>query len=510
MRVLITILLCAAWLPAQESPDAKAFQAAYRLKEPKEKIVALDRFLTEYPASKRAATARRELVLAAVQTDPQDAVRRVKKMTRALAPADAASLNRLLAVELNTAKRLPADAERAARTAVRQFTFAAYAQQQKDEQPLLSRYKAQLAQMKETLGQSMVAQGKAGQAKRVFLEALQDNPSLGPAAVAVGDILDQEGKGADALAYYAQGVLARATPESRKKFSGAYEKAKGSAAGEQEFLDERYHALFPSPLHPEKYQKSEKRSARVVLGEVYTGAGCPPCLAADLAFDAVLERYGRGDVAVVMYHQHIPRPDPMTNADTVARWKWQEGRGVPTYAVDGEATTGGGTRSDAAEIEGSVQAKVEKRLETAPGAAIALSTANDGHAVKASVSVTGVAKDSPDLVLNVLLVEKELRYSGENGIRFHPMVVRSIASFPLKGEKAKAETHTFDLAAVAAALKTHIAEFEKHDERHNKDGKFRFMEYKSEIDAGDLAVVAFVQDSKSREVLQAAYAEAKP
>ncbi|MDP3526975.1 MAG: molybdopterin dinucleotide binding domain-containing protein, partial [Hoeflea sp.] len=62
----------------------------------------------------------------------------------------------------------------------------------------------------------------------------------------------------------------------------------------------------------------------------------------------------------------------------------------------------------------------------------------------------------------------------ENGIRFHPMVVRSIASYPLKGEKAKSETHTFDLAAVASGLEKHLADFEKHDERHNKDGKFRF------------------------------------
>lgn len=509
MRVLITVLLCAGWMAAQESPDAKAFQAAYKLKQPREKIAALDRFLAEYPSSDRAGSARRELIIAAVQANPKDAVRRTNAITKTLPAADAADLNRLLAAQLNGARKLPKEAERAARLAIQQFTYEAFAEQAKEETPLRARYDGQRARMNETLAQSLLAQGKRGQPKQIFLDALKYNPSLGAAALAVGDIFVKEGNGPQALAYYAQGMLARGTPEARKKFSDAYLKVKGSAAGQQEFLDERYRALFPNPIHSEKYQKSERRTARVVLAEVYTGAGCGPCLGADLSFDAVLERYARADVAVVMYHLHIPRVDPMSNADTVARWKWQDGRGVPTYAIDGDATSRGGTRDMAVHLEANIRKTIEKELEIAPSAALNLLVANDGRTVKAIATVTGVTLDSPDLVLNVLLVEKELRYSGENGIRFHPMVVRSVASFPLKAEKAKTGTHTFDLAAVEAGLEKHIAEFEKHDERDNEDGKFRFMEYKSQIDPADLAVVAFVQDVKTKVVLQSVYAEAK-
>ncbi|HEY3441491.1 MAG TPA: hypothetical protein VGK29_12090 [Paludibaculum sp.] len=510
MRVLITALLCAASLLAQETSDAKAYQAAYRLKEPAAKVAALDRFLAEYPASNRAGTARRELISAALAVNPKDAVRRTNAINKTLPPADAADLNRFLAAELNGAKQLPKDAERAARLAVEQYTWEAFAAQAKGESPSRSRYEGQRARMNETLGQALLVRGKRAEAKPVFLEALKGNPSFAAAALAVGDVLLKEGKGPEALAYYAQGMLARATPESRRKFSEAYLKVKGSEAGQQEFLDERYKAVFPSPIHTGKYRTTGQRSARVVLAEVYTGAGCGPCLAADLSFDAVLERYSRSDVAVVMYHEHIPRPDPMSNTDTVARWKWQEGRGVPTYAIDGNATTGGGTRDMAVDLETKIRQTVDKQLTAEPFAAMKLAASNDGRVVRASVSVTDVAKDSADLVLNVLLLEKELRYSGENGIRFHPMVVRSIATFPLKGEKAKSETHEFHLAAVAAGLEKHIADFEKHDERHNKDGKFRFMEYKSALDAADLAVVAFVQDVKTKAVLQSVYAEAKP
>jgi hypothetical protein len=60
---------------------------------------------------------------------------------------------------------------------------------------------------------------------------------------------------------------------------------------------------------------------------------------------------------------------------------------------------------------------------------------------------------------------------------------------------------------VAAELKAHIDAFELKDARHNTDGKFRFSEKRLTVDAGQLAVVVFVQDEKSKEILQAAYTD---
>jgi hypothetical protein len=99
-----------------------------------------------------------------------------------------------------------------------------------------------------------------------------------------------------------------------------------------------------------------------------------------------------------------------------------------------------------------------------------------------------------------------LRYSGENGIRFHPMVARSIVSLELNGEGSI--EHSFDLAGVEAELKRHLDEFEKHDERHNKEGDFRFRVRMDRIDPANLAVVGYVQDMETREVLQSAFADA--
>ncbi|MBI5086401.1 MAG: hypothetical protein HZB13_17620 [Acidobacteria bacterium] len=525
MRILLACLVVLRAL-AQEAarpappPDAKAFTAALSLKEPDKKLAALDQFIKDFPSSNRLEAARREIIGAAVKMKPADGVARTRATAKGLPPSTAAELHRLLAAELATANQLPQEAERSAKTALKLFTYQDYSVQanreaEKSKRPALTdaqlrgRFAAQRSQMSATLGRILLASGKSGKAKKHFVEALRENPTLSTAAISMGDILSKSGKAKEGLDYYAQGMLARPSPESRARFAEAWKKLHGSQNGEQEFLDQRYKALFRNPLHAASYQKTAARTGRLALAEVYTGAGCGPCVAADLAFDAALERYGRGELAVVMYHEHIPRPDPLTNTDTVARWKFQAGRGVPTYAIDGvESPGGGGPREAAGEVEGRIRPMIERSLERAPDASLTLSATNDGREVVARAGVSNIAKPSPDLVLHIALVEKELRYSGENGIRFHPMVVRSLASFPLGEAKERAETQTFNLAAVAAALEQHLADFEKHDERHNKDGKFRFMEHMSSIDAGDLAVVAFVQNAKSKAILQAAWADA--
>ena len=53
--------------------------------------------------------------------------------------------------------------------------------------------------------------------------------------------------------------------------------------------------------------------------EIFTGAECPPCVAADVGFDALLKSYKPTEFIGLQHHLHIPGPDPLTNADTVAR-----------------------------------------------------------------------------------------------------------------------------------------------------------------------------------------------
>ena len=53
-------------------------------------------------------------------------------------------------------------------------------------------------------------------------------------------------------------------------------------------LDERYERSAPR-LHVSPWVPAKSRTGRTVVAELFTGAGCPPCVAADIAFEAALE-----------------------------------------------------------------------------------------------------------------------------------------------------------------------------------------------------------------------------
>ena len=120
--------------------------------------------------------------------------------------------------------------------------------------------------------------------------------------------------------------------------------------------------------------------------------------------------------------------------------------------------------------------------------------------------------DSKDLKLQIALVEGELRYSGENGIRFHPMVVRSLGGtkgegFAVDAAVAAGFEHTFDLDEISKAIKAHLDDYESKGHRGEP---FQFSEKKYQINHANLAVVAFVQDEKTKEILQAVYLKVVP
>jgi thiol:disulfide interchange protein DsbD len=110
---------------------------------------------------------------------------------------------------------------------------------------------------------------------------------------------------------------------------------------------------------------------------------------------------------------------------------------------------------------------------------------------------------SKDLKLHLVLAERELRYRGENGVRFHPMVVRATAAYPLG---APAEW-TLDLARLEPALKKQLDEYEA---KGHRGSSFKFREKKSAINPRNLALVAFAEDAAGKQTLQAAYLELEP
>src|SRR5262249_30641165 len=99
-------------------------------------------------------------------------------------------------------------------------------------------------------------------------------------------------------------------------------------------------------IKPTPFTGRQGKSDRVVLVELSTGAECPPCVAADLAFDALGKTFKPSDVVRLQYHQHVPGPDPLTNPDSEKRFEFYRLRATPSLLLNGkQAAPGGGDSS---------------------------------------------------------------------------------------------------------------------------------------------------------------------
>ena len=231
-------------------------------------------------------------------------------------------------------------------------------------------------------------------------------------------------------------------------------------------------------------------------------------MGAGLAFDGAQERYTRQDFIALNYHVHIPAPDPMVNPATLERQEFYSVRSSPSYFFDGDSDGGGGSAENAKSIfDSKVDPTIEKHLAEPPGARIALRATSSGSTVNVKATVSRVTSRSAKLKLQIALAEDMVTYSGENGERFHPMVVRSMAldakadqGFPLPPGKGGTFEYTFDVAKAAADAKAHLESYETNERK----GEYKFRQKKHEI-TGGLVVVAFVQDEASKKVLQSVY-----
>jgi hypothetical protein len=243
---------------------------------------------------------------------------------------------------------------------------------------------------------------------------------------------------------------------------------------------------------------------------MFTGSACGPCVSADLAFEGVMERYG-SNVVPLAYHVHIPGPDPMTNTGSETRRLFYGVGGVPTLKIDGAVTkVGGGPRTAAPNTYKGYVPLVEKQLEDPAFSEITVKATATATEVTISARVSDVPRDAKDLRLMIVLAEKHLSFSGENGIRFHPMVVRAVNGEKADGLPISADgtyQHTFTLDAIAKDTAAHLeAEIARRRERetgtapraYNAEGRPMTL-----IDPSQLVVVAYLQGADQK-VLQAA------
>jgi hypothetical protein len=259
-------------------------------------------------------------------------------------------------------------------------------------------------------------------------------------------------------------------------------------------------------INPRPFAGRTAKSDRAVLVELFTGAQCPPCVAADLAFDALAKTYKDSEVVLLQYHTHIPGPDPLTTPESEGRFNfYEDAEGTPAIYFNGRAAAGGGGGSDdALEKYDDYLEVINPLLEKPADAKLSVSASRKGDQLTIEATVSDLKKAGDDVRLRIAIVEKEVAYKGRNGLPMHHHVVRHMpggdAGTVVKTEKGGKYPFTVDLAAVKKALNAYL---DKVNEARPFPDKDRPMDFK------DLRVVAFIQDDKSNAVLQAAVVDVK-
>jgi hypothetical protein len=118
--------------------------------------------------------------------------------------------------------------------------------------------------------------------------------------------------------------------------------AAGRARESDAKIDLAYLAQIPPFKTPTYAGRPGGKGSRVVVMELFTGAECPPCVAADVAFDGLLKTYKPTEFIGLQYHLHVPNSDPLTNPDGAIRaevYYRGEIQGTPTAFFNGSSAT---------------------------------------------------------------------------------------------------------------------------------------------------------------------------
>jgi thiol-disulfide isomerase/thioredoxin len=272
-----------------------------------------------------------------------------------------------------------------------------------------------------------------------------------------------------------------------------WEKVYKTGEGFADKLEARQREL---PFHAEPFRPDEGAwKGKTVLAELFTGSECPPCVAADLGFDGLIEAYDRRHLAVLVYHLPIPGPDPMSNKASRGRALFYGVNSTPTTLFDGEKKGGGGgQRPMAREKYEEYAGAINERIFAAPDVKLKVSAALSGDAVRVKFSAD---KELPAVDYHIALVQKEEKYLGSTGLYFHKMVVRGFLT--LDAETAKSGSARFSIMQAEAEAEARLDEIER-------ERAFTFPERRTRIDRENLSVVFFLQNSETKAVYNAAVA----
>ncbi|MBA3315958.1 MAG: thioredoxin family protein [Planctomycetota bacterium] len=279
-----------------------------------------------------------------------------------------------------------------------------------------------------------------------------------------------------------------------------YEEVNGNRDGFSDFLKTVYRDSITSFLTIEDRNRQPTGSGRASLVELFTGSTCPPCVAADVATEAVEASFPSSDAVVLRYHVHIPGPDPLANSDSLARMDYYgaEVGGTPTVLIDGEKVPYniGGAYSGSPEIYAELANSLVEVAAKPPQGSIELTANLNGENLGITANASAPEKPADSVRLRIAIAESHIDYAARNGIKQHEMVVREMPG-GAAGIAAVDGTFSFEQEIPLIELRDRLNSY-----LTSAEGPLRTSFGDRPLDLRKLTVVAFLQDDTTREILQ--------
>lgn len=357
----------------------------------------------------------------------------------------------------------------------------------------------------------------------IYMKMLEESPYSPDLLIALGQYEEKTGKSELALEHFAQlkilpgleGITIRYTTEMGisldldDKIESLFKKVKPKGIeSTTAYLDKTYHDAINGFHNADTEVKPATEKQRVVLCELFTGAACPPCVAADLATVAMEKELPKSHFITLRYHQHIPAPDPLANPVVESRFNFypsQRGsKSTPTVMINGNFTpvpiAGGFPQTPGAlsNLRDIVNAELSDETEIK----INLDIKVDGNVISISGNVENLPKDKKNLKLRMALAEDVVIFDAPNGIREHEMLVREMPG-GVKGISISSESNRFEekvnVEQLRGLIKFALEQFEANTQNRFRD---------KPMELNKLHLVAFVQhdepsSEKGLEILQA-------
>ena len=239
-----------------------------------------------------------------------------------------------------------------------------------------------------------------------------------------------------------------------------------------------------------------EENQKTVLGELFTGASCGPCVSADVATGGLEKTYPRSDFIMLRYHQHSPAPDPLAVPMGEQRGgSYYQIPGTPVLVLNGQLlnpSAVAGNLYNAPNTYSVLREVIDDLLAESSDVAIELQATMADESIAISASVTGSESFPEDWRLRLCLAEDEIVHPAPNGVRVHEMVVRAMPG-GVEGIAPTEDGLTFDstitLQEVRDSIRAYLVQFPGLSA--------------PQMDMEKLHIVAFVQDDADRSILQA-------